>query len=1055
MSTFTWTTGLSGDWGLSTNWNPNTVPDDTAAIAVLPGTASGYTVTISNGESEVVNSITLGDLINLNGPTLDVVGTLTFGGSNPSMAFQSGSMVVASGGVLAGSGQLGNVQTIGRTFTLTNNGTVRANAGAGSVLAVLTQFTNSGTVLADNGEVGIEGGAGLTNLSGTTLTGGNWVVQGPSSGTFNQILFGFNFDADIVVDAANIVLDGAATELQGYTGTPGSGSFQPIEQQLQTIASTGTLQLLDGRGYSTTNTLQDNGKLVLQGGTLGTGALTVGSTGTLSGFGVISGSVANQGVIAASGGALDIGSTVTNSGSFSVAPGATLILNGATATTLSNSGVVYDASGLLNISSLSGAGTLIVQSGATIEIGGASSQTAGFSGSNAVLLLNNFSSYTGTISGFAQSDTIELAGTSATSAFLSGSTLVVMNNSTTVDTIQLAGSYSAGASFSVANMGTNAAITNLSGAPLRQDFAFTVSLSDTAGLTGTQETQIVNDLSAAAADWAQYLTGHAPLRIQLNVTPGSAGSELASGGPAEDVPSGTTLDGRQLDTPSSILALTTGNYAPGTTADIIVNLPLAAGELGGSGGLYVNPSPFSGGGTVPANEFDLVTVFRHELAHGLGFIGLTQSDGSLGSQELLYDHFIQKTTVSGTITAANFVGPNAETAYGAFLGTNTATPVPLTLLNNGENYSHVANSSGDPLGLDLMSGVGLTAGTQRDISSVDLAMLQDVGAPITAICFAAGTQIATPRGEVPVEQLAIGDLVLTLSGNSVPIVWIGVGRVLVTRGRRSAATPVIVRKGALADHIPYRDLRVTKGHSLYLEGALIPVEYLVNHRSILWDDRAQEVSIYHIELATHDVLLANGAPAESYRDDGNRWLFQNRNQAWGLEPQPPCAPILTSGEAVDRIWRQLLERDGERPGVPLTSDPDMHLLVDGERLDAVEHRDDTYVFRLPSRPRSVRLRSRASIPQELGLTRDPRQLGVAVRSIALSQSRVIHSDDSRLTCGFHDFEPHDGIRWTDGDAALPIDLFEGVNAPITLSLHLGGSTHYLDEGSTLEAACAA
>ena len=60
----------------------------------------------------------------------------------------------------------------------------------------------------------------------------------------------------------------------------------------------------------------------------------------------------------------------------------------------------------------------------------------------------------------------------------------------------------------------------------------------------------------------------------------------------------------------------------------------------------------------------------------------------------------------------------------------------------------------------------------------------------------------------------------------------------------------------------------------------------MNHRSIVWDDRAQEISIYHVELLTHDVLIANGAPAESYRDDGNRWLFQNANSGWGLPRQP-------------------------------------------------------------------------------------------------------------------------------------------------------------------------
>ena len=163
---------------------------------------------------------------------------------------------------------------------------------------------------------------------------------------------------------------------------------------------------------------------------------------------------------------------------------------------------------------------------------------------------------------------------------------------------------------------------------------------------------------------------------------------------------------------------------------------------------------------------------------------------------------------------------------------------------------------------------------------------------IAVLCFLQGTRIATSSGDLPVERLAVGDLVRTQSGQMRPITWIGVGRVLATRGRRSAATPVIVRKGALGDNIPQRDLHLTKGHALHVDGVLIPVEFLVNHRSILWDDRAQEVAVYHVELDTHDVLIANGAPAESYRDDGNRWLFQNANSGWGLTAEGSvCADI--------------------------------------------------------------------------------------------------------------------------------------------------------------------
>jgi hypothetical protein len=318
------------------------------------------------------------------------------------------------------------------------------------------------------------------------------------------------------------------------------------------------------------------------------------------------------------------------------------------------------------------------------------------------------------------------------------------------------------------------------------------------------------------------------------------------------------------------------------------------------------------------------------------------------------------------------------------------------------------------------------------------------------VCFLAGTQIATPRGEVPVGQLTTGDTVLTHAGKPRRIVWIGEGRVLATRGLRNAATPVIVRKSALADNVPHRDLRVTKAHAIYIDNVLIPVEFLVNHRSILWDDHAQEVQLYHIELETHDVLLANGAPAESYRDDGNRWLFRNANSGWGLPPQEPCAPVLTGGPVVDAVWRRLLDRCGPRKGLPLTDDPDLNLLVDRRRVDACARGAAAYNFRLAKRPETVRIVSRAAAPQELGLARDPRSLGVALRRIVVTQGsrvRTIEAGDPLLAEGFHAFEPDNDIRWTNGDAAIPAHLFDGLTGSLEIALHLGGKTTFVEDGA--------
>jgi hypothetical protein len=326
---------------------------------------------------------------------------------------------------------------------------------------------------------------------------------------------------------------------------------------------------------------------------------------------------------------------------------------------------------------------------------------------------------------------------------------------------------------------------------------------------------------------------------------------------------------------------------------------------------------------------------------------------------------------------------------------------------------------------------------------------------VVTLCFTAGTRISTPCDEVPVEQLSVGDEVLTFSGATRRITWIGKGQVLATRGQRSAATPVIVCKGALVSNVPDRDLRLTKGHALYIDDVLIPVEELINHRSILWDDRAQEVELYHVELDSHDVLIANGAPAESYRDDGNRWLFQNANSGWNLPPQEPCAPLVTDGPVVDTIWRRLLDRSGPRPGFPLTPDPDLRLIVDGDPLVPISSGADWYKFHLPTPASDVRIVSRAAVPQELGLARDPRLLGVAIRRIVAVQAsrrQGIGADDARLNEGFHTFEAGNNLRWTNGNAVIPPSLFDGYIGIVELILHLGATTGYIDEGISISAA---
>ncbi len=423
------------------------------------------------------------------------------------------------------------------------------------------------------------------------------------------------------------------------------------------------------------------------------------------------------------------------------------------------------------------------------------------------------------------------------------------------------------------------------------------------------------------------------------------------------------------------------------------------------------------------------------------------------------------------------VGSTANIGSGTVAFAASATTLRITgTQTTGSTFANIFSGFDNNGTIDL-AGVAFSAGASAVVSGTTLTLTDGAftekfslaattaktfqvqsdgltGTSLTSVCFLAGTRIATPTGERTIETLAPGDRVLTASGRSRRIVWVGKGKVLAIRGSRTAATPVLIRKNAFADNIPYADLRVTKAHAFHFGDILIPAEFLINNRSILWDDRAQEVEIYHIELKTHDIIVANGAPAETYRDDGNRWLFQNTDDHWGLSPQAPCAPVLTGGRAVDTVWRRLLDRAGPRPSIPLTDDPDLHLLIDGIRLNPEEVAGPHRVFYIPGKPARVEIASRDAIPAELGLARDPRSLGVAIRRLELHRGDTyvpIEPSDPRLTEGFHAYEATENLRWTTGRAILPPDLLAMPGrGPLKLVLTLGGATQYPDLGAFAE-----
>ncbi len=146
-------------------------------------------------------------------------------------------------------------------------------------------------------------------------------------------------------------------------------------------------------------------------------------------------------------------------------------------------------------------------------------------------------------------------------------------------------------------------------------------------------------------------------------------------------------------------------------------------------------------------------------------------------------------------------------------------------------------------------------------------------------CFAAGTRILTARGEVPVEALDENDFVSTMRTRRLARVrWIGHHRVDLSRQPRPCDMhPVRIRRDAFGPDQPHTDLLLSPDHAVFMNGALIPIRYLLNG-SIVAQESVEEITYYHVELDRHDVLLAEGMPAESYLDTGNRSSFSNTDE---------------------------------------------------------------------------------------------------------------------------------------------------------------------------------
>ncbi len=595
------------------------------------------------------------------------------------------------------------------------------------------------------------------------------------------------------------------------------------------------------------------------------------------------------------------------------------------------------------------------------------------------------------------------------------------------------------------------------------DATFDASITNLATSSPTQYSEITGAVTAAVDFLESVIV--TPVTIGIDFGFGNVGTQVLD---AHDIGESTT----ELSMPYSYSTVRTALMNAATSADDGSSIAALGTADPTAGGNFAIPaaeaaalgldssSPFAGyvGLSTTTNfdydpndravpgEIDAIGVLEHEITEVMGRVALLGA--SIGAVENVFsplDLFRFSSIGTPALVAglpAYFSVDGGTTALAHF---NTVT----------------ADDAGDwaPSVVDDSFDAFSSPGVANTISATDLRAMDVLGYTLAPPCFVAGTFIRTTRGDIPVEELVVGDRVQARFAGSAPIRWIGRRHIDCRRHPEPhRVQPIRIVANAFAPGQPRRDLLLSPDHAVQVGDSLIVVRHLTNGTTIRQDHEAGEIVYFHIELDRHDILDAEGLPAESYLDTGNRGVFENADEpsilfpdltsdtGQALREQRSCLPLVSDPGRLHLAWQELCERArdlGFTASVADTTDePELLVTVGQQCLRPLSCNGRQYTYVVPSLP--ARLTSRSAIPGERHPWIDERRrLGVMVQRIVLrseSDHCDVALDDPRLAEGWWAPE-RDGAsiwRWTNGDATLP-PMFAG---PAVLEITIGDASPY-------------
>lgn len=257
---------------------------------------------------------------------------------------------------------------------------------------------------------------------------------------------------------------------------------------------------------------------------------------------------------------------------------------------------------------------------------------------------------------------------------------------------------------------------------------------------------------------------------------------------------------------------------------------------------------------------------------GSSYFTITYSTSSLTTVSMTDSNFLLEDDKSNQLVTTTSNSSVVAT------GTKLEDEYEITVRDStGATYRMVAisNASGNIIGYTF-DGTWPTSGTRLYYVSNSAGDLQSMTFP----CFAGGTRIATARGEVAIEDLAEGDLVLTRDHGPQPLRWIGSTEVSQLRlVKQPKLRPIRIAAGALGFDsegaaLPHRDLTVSPQHRILVRSkiaekmfgeaeVLVPAKQLLQLPGVDIAEEVQPVVYFHLLFDRHEVIFANGAETES------------------------------------------------------------------------------------------------------------------------------------------------------------------------------------------------